>query len=117
MTSTGHRSRISASRLPTGDRRSTTHIVIRSLLLGATVFALAALAGALLSGAAPAVLTTDLVGSPPATTAPPAAGEPAPPATGPVYHSFAVSMIWSGAAALAVSVTGMMIVGRRRRQW
>lgn len=85
--------------------------ILRSLLLGVSVFALAAVTGALLSGAAPAVPDRS-----------PAAPEPdrvtsAPPANSAVAGTFARSMIYTGTTGLAVSISGMVMIGRRRRLW
>jgi hypothetical protein len=89
-----------------GRQRPRRPTVIRSLLLSAAVFALAAVTGALLAGAAPA--------SP--------AEAPESVAAGPARDSasqlvFAQSMVYSGTAALTLSVTGIVMVGRRRRLW
>lgn len=96
--------------------------ILRSLVFATAMFAVAALTGVLLSGAAPASLAD------PPQTAPGAAPE-APPdrAAGTRVGSdqvladdtttFARSMVVSGAAALAVSAIGLIIVGRRRRSW
>lgn len=80
--------------------------ICRSLLLGVSVFVLAALAGALLSGAAPAA---DRV-----SQETPAAASTTPPTPD---RTFAHSMVVSGAGALAVSVAGLVMVARRRRLW
>lgn len=109
MARTGHQASNGAA-LPPAGGRGAFRAVARSVLLGAAVFALATLTGALLSGAAPAMSAT---GAGPA-------GAPAPPAD-PSYAAqdatFGQSMILSGAAALTVSVAGLVIVGRRRRLW
>jgi ABC-type Fe3+ transport system permease subunit len=83
-------------------------VVARSILLSAVVFTLAALTGAALASAAPA-------------RSMPAASDSA--VTSSVYQypspdqAFARSMVYSGTAALALSVTGIVMVGRRRRFW
>jgi hypothetical protein len=89
-----------------GRRRLHRTGVLRSLLLSAAVFTLAAVTGALLAGAAPV--------SP--------AEAPESPAADPARYSspdlvFAQSMVYSGTAALTLSVTGIVMVGRRRRLW
>jgi uncharacterized protein (TIGR03382 family) len=71
------------------------------------VFTLAALTGAVLASAAAARQAE-------------AAADPAVVAS--IHHpaqdpTFARSMVYSGTAALALSVTGMVMVGRRRRLW
>ncbi|MPZ25339.1 MAG: hypothetical protein GEV12_02525 [Micromonosporaceae bacterium] len=85
--------------------------VLRSLLLGVSVFALAVVAGALLSGVAPAVPDRPAAASGPdrVTTAP--ARDPAR------TYAFARSMIYTGTTGLAVSISGLVMVGRRRRLW
>jgi hypothetical protein len=85
-------------------RRAT---VVRSVLLSAAVFTLAALTGAVLASAAPAR---------------PAEPEPGHVATSPVHAyaydpDFARSMVFSGTAALTLSVAGIVMIGRRRRSW
>lgn len=95
--------------------------VLRSLVVAIAMFVVAALAGVLLSGAAPA----HRAGQP----------EPGPPGDQPDIAAeagsgrapdedntediarFGHSLVVSGAAALAVSVAGMVLVGRRRRLW
>jgi hypothetical protein len=86
-------------------------IVIRSLLLAAWVFTVAALTGALLSGAAPAA-PAEPAGEA-GTGRPPAAG----PSPDPLTETFARSMIYTGSAGLAVSISGLVLVSRRRRLW
>jgi ABC-type Fe3+ transport system permease subunit len=83
--------------------------LLRSVLLGAAVFTLAALTGALLSGAA----TTPPPDPPPDPAIAPVAGQPAEPA----QAALADSLIFSGAAGLVVSVCGLVLVTRRRRLW
>lgn len=86
--------------------------VVRSLLLAGSVFALAALTGALLSGAAPA-LPAERIGG-----AGPGPGSAAAPSPDPaVSDAFAHSMIYTGSAGLVVSISGLVMVGRRRRLW
>lgn len=85
--------------------------VLRSLLLGASVFALAALTGMLLSGAARA-MPAEPPGAVPTGRAAPAANTGPPP-----DQIFAHSMIYTGTAGLTVSVAGLIMVGRRRRLW
>ncbi|MGH3683300.1 MAG: hypothetical protein ACRDT2_23990 [Natronosporangium sp.] len=85
--------------------------VLRSLLLGLSVFALAAVAGALLSGAAPAVPN-----QPPAAPGPDRVTS-APAADPAVAGMFARSMIYTGTTGLAVSISGMVMIARRRRLW
>jgi hypothetical protein len=89
-----------------GRRRRRRTVIFRSLLLGVAVFAFAAVTGALLAGSAP---------SSPAEVPDYVAADPA-------QHSayeqvFARSMVLSGTAALTLSVTGLVMVGRRRRSW
>jgi ABC-type Fe3+ transport system permease subunit len=84
--------------------------LLRSVLLGAAVFTLAALTGALLSGAA----TTPPPEPPPDPAIAPVAGQPAEPAA---EAALADSLIFSGAAGLVVSVCGLVLVTRRRRLW
>jgi hypothetical protein len=89
-----------------GRRRRRRTVIFRSLLLSVAVFTLSAFTGALLAGSAP---------SSPAEVRNHDAGDPA-------THSadeqvFAQSMVFSGTAALTLSVTGLVIVGRRRRFW
>lgn len=108
-----------AGSLPAGPA-ATTATILRSLVLAIAMFAVAALAGTLLSGAAPANR-----GDPPAAepeTAPrerPGATANAESAGGPGEDiaMFGRSMVVSGAAGLAVSVAGLVIVGRRRQLW
>lgn len=98
-------SHASATWVLSRQRRRRTAI-LRSFLLSAAVFTLAAVTGALLAGAAP--------------TSPAEAPEAATPDSG--HHStselvFAQSMVYTGTAALTLSVTGLVMVGRRRRFW
>lgn len=96
-----------------------TRLMLRSALLGATVFSMAALAGVLLSGAAPAGLIGDPTPAESAVAGPATSSAPEA-AVNHVNHvnaTFARSLIYSGVTALAVSVTGTAIVLRRRRQW
>lgn len=94
--------------------------VLRSLVLAIAMFAVAALAGVLLSGAAPANR-----GDQPAAEPSTARGERSDVtadagSTGTPTSDlawFGRSMVVTGTAALAVSVAGMVIVGRRRRLW
>lgn len=82
--------------------------IARSLLLSVAVFTIAVVVGVLISGSAPAG---------------PQRQEPEPQ---PVSHerttessdpSYAESMIYSGAIALGLSVAGLVMISRRRRQW
>jgi hypothetical protein len=103
----------------TGGRRRARGIllrpraVFRSLLLAASVFTVAALTGALLSGAAPAA-TGEPAGDP--VPAGPVSA-PAPPSDPVPTETFARSMIYTGSAGLAVSIAGLVMVGWRRRLW
>lgn len=93
--------------------------LLHSMLLGAVLFAIGTVTGALLSGTAPAGHT------PPgrdAAPVPAAASSARPPDADPVAaqgtdQAFARSMIYSGGVALVLSVVGMVMVGRRRRLW
>jgi hypothetical protein len=85
-------------------RRAT---VLRSVLLSAAVFTLAALTGAVLAGAAPARPAEPVAGDAPASSVHAYSHDPA----------FARSMVFSGTAALTVSVAGIVMIGRRRRSW
>lgn len=93
------------------DRPARSGPIWRSLLLGLSVFVLAALTGALLAGATSAV---------PAGP-PPAAGSERAATAGPpdpaLSRDFARSMIYTGTAGLLVSVSGLVMIGRRRRLW
>jgi hypothetical protein len=84
--------------------------LLRSVLLGAAVFTLAALTGVLLSGAA----TTPPPDPPPDPAIAAVAGQPAGPAA---EATLADSLIFSGAAGLVLSVGGLVLVTRRRRLW
>ncbi|HEY8474739.1 MAG TPA: hypothetical protein VIL37_19230 [Natronosporangium sp.] len=89
-----------------GRRRHRRLTIFRALLLSVVVFTLSTVTGVLLSGALP--------GTP--------AGVPEDAATDPARHSayeaaFAQSMVYSGTAALTLSVTGLVMIGRRRRYW
>ena len=94
-----------------GRSRPSRGAVLRSLLLGFAVFALAVLGGVLLSGAAPAVPAEPPGAIPDGRAARAPVSGPAPELV------FAQSMIYSGTAGLAVSVAGLVMVGRRRRLW
>lgn len=115
-----------------GPARPDPAAVFRSLLLGAIVFTFAAATGGVLAGsgsagrAEPAVAATgDWVA---AVTAGDwvvarSADDPDPAVTADDSGTamsdpvFASSMIYTGVAALAVSVVGMVLVARRRRLW
>ena len=89
-----------------GRRRRRRTVIFRSLLLSVAVFTLAAATGAMLASSTP--------------SSPAEATEYAADAPG--RHSayeqvFAQSMVYSGTAALTLSVTGLVMVGRRRRFW
>lgn len=105
----------SAARLPPRAAVS-TGAFLRSLVFATAMFVVAALAGMLLSGAAPANRA-----DPPAPAA--ESAREAPPdrqsgtALGDDTTAFGRSMVVSGVAALAVSAAGLVIVGRRRRLW
>jgi hypothetical protein len=79
------------------------------LLLGAAVFALAAMTGALLAGAAPAVPAE-------VATVKPLRSQPAE-ARAASEAMFAQSMVYSGTAGLTLSIAGLVMVARRRRFW
>jgi hypothetical protein len=98
-------------RRPARPGRLNPGAVLRSLLLGISVFALAALTGVLLSGAAPAVPAEA-----PATV-PTGQAAPAPPVGPEPEQLFAYSMVYSGTAGLVLSAAGLIMVGQRRRLW
>lgn len=81
--------------------------IIRSLLLATTIFAVAMSTGALLAGAAAA-------GSELTPAATETAAEQTNSALDPMLGP---SLIYTGTAALAVSVVGLVMVARRRRLW
>jgi uncharacterized protein (TIGR03382 family) len=83
------------------------------VVLGAVVFTLAALTGVLLSGTAPAGTLASETPSDPGDAEDAAAVE----RSNVVDPTFAQSMVFSGTAALTVSVVGLVMVGRRRRLW
>lgn len=104
MRSDGRGTATSATWILSRQRRRT--VFFRSLLLSVAVFTLAAATGALLAGLAP---------SSPAEVPDDVAADPARHS---VYQEvFARSMVVSGTAALTLSVTGLVMVGRRRRSW
>lgn len=78
------------------------------------VFALAAVTGALLAGAAPAGPAPASRPASPVLIAVPA---DQPGRANDAAVDFAHSMIYSGATALVVSIAGMVMVIRRRRLW
>jgi hypothetical protein len=83
--------------------------IIRTLLFGVVVFAVALPAGALLANAAPAV--------PHLTPAAAEVTERSQQTEAMVDPMLGPSLIYTGAAALVVSVVGLVIVARRRRLW
>jgi hypothetical protein len=97
--------------------------IFRSLLLSATVFALAVLTGAVLAGAAPADPTprVDAAARPPQAREAPGAGDPTELERAerrPAGEAlFARSMVYSGTVGLTLSVAGLVMVARRRRYW
>lgn len=105
----GRRAHTSATWMLRRGRRRRT-VILRSLTLGLAVFTLAAITGALLAGSAPSNPAEV-----PAEVSDYSAAEPARHAAH--EQAFARSMILSGTAALTVSVTGLVMVGRRRRRW
>jgi hypothetical protein len=115
MSTTGQRGQVPARRR--GPRRA-ARLLLRSALLGATVFTGAALTGVLLSGAAPADLISDPTPAESAAAGPATSSAPEVALdNGAIDATFARSMIYSGVTALAVSVTGSAMVLRRRRHW
>lgn len=111
---------------PNQPTRTTATAIIRSLLLSAAVFTLAAMTGALLAGAAPAVPTalskagaeaTDLA----TERAEPVVLEPLASQRAEARETseavFARSMVYSGTAGLTLAIAGLVMVGRRRRLW
>jgi hypothetical protein len=99
-----------------GEHRFPGTAVVRSLVLGAAVFTLAAIAGAVLSGAAPAgpgITQTEPV----ATVSSSDGGATSPAAVDPRDPLYAYSMIVTGVGALAISIAGSAMVVRRRRHW
>lgn len=104
-------------------------------MLAAAVFVAAALTGAHLGDVEPAVgpvssgptvsgpATSGPASSGPATACPAGCGQHASgplddrPAGFATDRTFALSLIYSGTGALAVSVLGLVMVGRRRRRW
>lgn len=97
-----------------GRHRARPVVVLRSMALAVVVFVVAAVTGAQLAEAEPADSTQ---GSPcscewQATGS--VRGHPDDPVTG---HTFALSLVYSGTGALAISVLGLVMVGRRRRHW
>lgn len=97
------------ARRPSREVRFRRGVLLRFLLLSVVVFGVAVLTGTLLSGAAPAAPAADRSAS---------AGRPEPVASAPVPEQvFAHSLIYTGSAGLAVSIAGLVMVGRRRRLW
>lgn len=112
------------TRTTTSDHRRRLATVFRLLLLGVLVFTIAAMAGAALAGGpAGSYERADRVttGRPPlAGAAQPEAGatsERRVPRRPTADARFARSLVYSGATALALSLAGLVIVGRRRRRW
>lgn len=104
-----------APRRRSGDQRFPGVAVVRSLVLGTAVFTLATIAGAVLSGVAPAGagITPE-----PVAIVSPGNGTPASQAgVDPHDPVFAYSMIITGVGALTISIAGSVMVARRRRHW
>jgi len=99
---------LTTGRPPARRVRFRPRALLRSMLLAVGVFGIALLVGSVLSGPAPAV---------PADPPGPGRSEPAA-ATGPASELiFAHSLIYTGSAGLAVSIAGLVMIGRRRRFW
>jgi hypothetical protein len=118
MTTTGRQDRAPGLWFPTGDRRRYIQAALRSAIIAGSVFTLAVVIGVLLAAAAPADLITEPTPAESAMVDPVAAAtEPTATPHGELDATFARSLIFSGMAALAVSVAGSSIVLRHRRQW
>jgi hypothetical protein len=81
---------VPATSRPGTDHRWHGSAMVGSLVLGAVIFTIAVVTGAWLSGAA---------------------------AVDPLDRRYAYSLIITGVGGLAVSVTGIVLVARRRRHW
>jgi hypothetical protein len=118
MTTTGrHRGQAPVSLIRAGGRRRSIRMVLRSVLLAGTVFTLALVIGVLLSAAAPAELINEPTPAESAAAEPANAEGAAAALPRRVDGTFARSMIFSGLAALGVSIAGTAMVLQRRRQW
>ncbi len=86
---------------------------LQPILVGVTVFIAAAVVGMLLAGAVPPprpATPGDTVSASRVTSEPAATPDEE-------QRTFARSLVASGAAGLVLSITGMVMVARRRRFW